>query len=135
VHGRQRHPVCNAVIDYQRLTRRRGTTAVAMATEDGEAAVAHHASAAGVTLSTHRGERSPAPCCIRVPLLRRPPHLCRRRLSTDAPRADDAPIRQPPRRWMSARVEKVRLLRTRTGGQIYQLHRRRCLDIFIKSSQ
>jgi hypothetical protein len=93
-----------------------GTPAV-----DGEAAVAHHASAEAETPSTHRGELCPAPWCICRPIL--PPHL-RRLITTDATRADDAPIRKTPRRQMKSRVEEVRLLRTCTGGQVYQLHLR-----------
>jgi hypothetical protein len=67
-------------------------------------------------------------------MLRRPTHLRRRRPTTDTTRADDAPIRQPPCRWVNAPVEEVRLLRTCTGGQVYQLHRRHWVEIFISSS-
>jgi hypothetical protein len=108
-------------IDYQRLARYAPTT------EDGEAAVAHHAPATGIPRNTHRGELSPGPCCIRPPLLRRLPHL-RRRLTNiitiETSRADDAPIRQPSRGMKNPRVEEVRLSRTRTGGQIHTVHRR-----------
>jgi hypothetical protein len=54
VHGRQKHLVSVVIIDCQRLTRRRGKT-VALAAEDGEAAVARHASAAAETWNTHPG--------------------------------------------------------------------------------
>jgi hypothetical protein len=130
------HPVRNAVIECQRLARRRGNTidAPRAATEHGEAAVAHHAPTTGETPSTHRGKLCPAPRRIRPPLLRRPPHL-RRLSAADAPRADDAPVRQPPRCWIKSRVEEARLLRTRTGGQVYQLHRRNWHVIFSWSSE
>jgi hypothetical protein len=110
LHGRQRLPVCVAV-DYQRLARLHWTT-VAGVTEDGEAAVAHHASSAAEdTLSTHLRELTPAPCCIRRPLRRRASHL-RKRRALFIPifitsRADDTPVRKPPHRWKEAPVEEV----------------------------
>jgi hypothetical protein len=134
VHGRQRRPV-RITVDCQRLAQRRGHVTVVprralgsaqyTPTEDGKAAIAHHTTAAALTQSTHRGKLSPAPCRIRRPMLRRPPHL-RRVPATimEATHADDSPIRKPPHRWMIARVEQVRLRRTCTGGQVYQLHRR-----------
>jgi hypothetical protein len=50
-------------------------------------------------------------------------------------RADDAPIRQPSRGMINARVEEVRLSRTRTGGQIYKVHRRQNAAVSILYSE
>jgi hypothetical protein len=101
---------CSSVAEYQRLAHIRNGTTYAQATEDGEAAVAHHASATGVPRNTHRGELSPNPSCIRPTLSQRRPHLRRRKnsiRSIDTSHADDAPIRQLSRRRTHARVEEL----------------------------
>jgi len=51
---------------------------VAPAAENGEAAVAQHASAAAQTSNTHCRDRSPCPGCTQYSLYRRSPYFNRR---------------------------------------------------------
>eukprot|EP00740_Mantoniella_antarctica_P020654 CAMPEP_0198689964 /NCGR_PEP_ID=MMETSP1468-20131203/158727_1 /TAXON_ID=1461545 /ORGANISM="Mantoniella sp, Strain CCMP1436" /LENGTH=81 /DNA_ID=CAMNT_0044441673 /DNA_START=1006 /DNA_END=1248 /DNA_ORIENTATION=- len=63
MHLRKRLPV-SIVTEYQCLARRHGCMVEDRATEDGKAAIAHHASAALMTPDTHRGQLRRGPCRI-----------------------------------------------------------------------
>ena len=108
----------------QRLTRRHSRTTAVHASEDREAAVAHHTPTAEATCNTCARQVHQLPgSSIRLPRIRRRKHLHRLPRALIAA-ADDAPVRQA-RSYRITGVEAGRGLRsTHPSSQVNLVHRR-----------